>query len=287
MSEPLEIADLGAIAPRYDALLCDVWGVVHDGRSPFLPACEALMRFRAERGPVIMVSNSPRPSSGIPPQFAQIGVPDGICDAIVTSGEVTRHELAARAPGRVFKLGPERDERIYDGLELQPVDLEQADFISCTGLFDDRSEQPEDYRGLLARGAERGLVMVCANPDLVVHVGDALVPCAGALAAIYRELGGTVVMAGKPHRPIYDLAFANLAELTGAAPDPARVLAVGDGAATDLAGAAAAGVDGMFIAGGIHRDALAADGSLDAAAVARELARAGTQARWAAAALTW
>jgi HAD superfamily hydrolase (TIGR01459 family) len=282
-----EIAGLGAIAARYDALLCDVWGVVHDGRQPFWDACSALARFREERGPVALVSNSPRPSSGIPPQFAAIGLPEGICDAIVTSGEVTRAELAARAPGAVFKIGPERDERIYDGIALEEAPLEEADFISCTGLIDDRAEDPEQYRGMLARGVQRGLVMVCANPDLVVHVGDHLIPCAGALAEIYAELGGAVVMAGKPHPPIYRLAFAKLAELTGARVDPARVLAVGDGAATDIAGANAAHLDAMFITGGIHRGALGEGGAPDAETLGAELARAGVHARWAARALAW
>ncbi len=285
MTHP-EIADLGAIAPHYDALLCDVWGVIHNGRSPFLPACEALQRFRAERGPVVLITNSPRPSPEIPAQFRQIGVPDGVCDAIVTSGDVTRAELEKRAGQRFFKIGPGRDEPIYRGLDLIDAPLDQADFISCTGLNDDMTEQPEDYRALLDGAAARGLAMVCANPDIVVHVGDRLIPCAGALAQIHAEAGGTVVMAGKPHRPIYDLTLQRLTEIAGAPVAADRIVVVGDGIATDVAGGNAAGLDVDFIAGGVHRGALG-EGGADARAVAAELARAGAHARWAAAALAW
>jgi HAD superfamily hydrolase (TIGR01459 family) len=282
-----EIASLGVLAPRYDALLCDVWGVVHNGRRPFMDACAALARFRAERGPVALITNSPRPSSEIPGQFRQIGVPDGICDAIITSGDVTRTELEKRAPGLVHKIGPGRDEPIYAGLALEDAPLAEADFISCTGLGDEYRETAQDYRERLRPAAERGVVMVCANPDIVVHVGEHLIPCAGAVGEVYAALGGPVVLAGKPYRPIYDLALARLAQIMGGAPDKARILAVGDGAMTDIGGANGAGIDACFIAAGIHRDILGPDGRPDAAAVAAELARAGAHARWAARDLEW
>jgi HAD superfamily hydrolase (TIGR01459 family) len=282
-----EIASLRAIAPHYDALLCDVWGVVHNGRHPFDEACAALQRFRAERGPVALITNSPRPSSEIPAQFRLIGVPDGVCDVIVTSGDVTRTELEKRRGQRVYKIGPGRDEPIYAGIGLIPAPLEGADFISCTGLDDEYNETGEDYRERLRPAAARGLPMVCANPDLVVHVGEHLIPCAGAVGEVYADLGGEVIMAGKPHRPIYDLTLQRLAGLMGRTPDKARLLAVGDGTATDIKGANGAGIDAYFIAGGIHRDALGPDGEPDAARTAAELARRGVHARWAARDLVW
>ncbi len=272
-------AALGEIAPHYDALLCDVWGVVHDGRRPFADACAALARFRAERGPVVLITNSPRPSSEIPAQFRRIGVPEGLCDAIITSGDVTRAELARRAGQRVHKIGPERDTPIYAGLDLIESSIETADFISCTGLDDEYAETPDDYRGLLRAAAGRGLPMVCANPDLVVHVGDVLIPCAGALAAVHGEYGGEVVMAGKPYPPIYDLALRRLREITDRDIPPARLLAIGDGVPTDIAGANAAGIDALFIADGVHRDA--------PGGAAAALAAAGAQARYTAGRLVW
>lgn len=282
-----EIVSLRDIAPHYDALLCDVWGVVHNGRQHFPEACAALQRFRAERGPVALITNSPRPSSEIPAQFRQIGVPDGICDAIVTSGDVTRAELEKRRGQRVHKIGPARDEPIYAGIELEPAPLDRADFISCTGLDDEYSETAEDYRDRLRPAAERGLAMVCANPDIVVHVGERLIPCAGAVGEVYAALGGAVVLAGKPYAPIYDLTFSRLAEIMGRTPDKSRLLAVGDGAMTDIGGANGAGIDAYFIAGGIHRDAMGLDGGPNPVVVAAELARSGAHARWAARDLIW
>ena len=255
------VAGLAQIADGYDAILCDIWGVVHNGRRPFDGAVEALQRFREEHGPVILISNSPRPSVAIPQQFVQVGIDvasDGpFYDAIVTSGDATIDELSRRAPGPAFKLGPDRDDRIYEGLEMGFASLEDAAFISCTGLYDDYGgETPEDYRDLLGTALKRDLEMVCANPDVTVKVDGRTIYCGGALAELYTEMGGRVVYAGKPHPPIYRLARAWLDEVAGHIPDPSRILMIGDNIFTDLTGAMREGLGSLYIQDGLHgRDA--------------------------------
>ena len=246
------IAGLGQIAKDYDAALVDIWGVIHNGRVPFMPAIEALERFRAEQGPVVLISNSPRPSAAIPAQFAEIGVPDGFYDAIVTSGDATIDELARRAPGPAFKLGPARDDRLYEHLDMSFAALEDAAFISCSGLFDDENETPDDYTDLLSHAKNLNLPLVCANPDIQVYRGNKLIYCGGALAKLYGDMGGEVIYAGKPHAPIYRLTRAWLEEVTGYTPDASKVLAVGDNIHTDLLGAQNEGYDCLFIADGVH-----------------------------------
>src|ERR1700760_594108 len=196
MTAPL--SGLSAIADAYDAVLCDVWGVIHNGREAFPVPCEALTRFGAERGPVVLISNAPRPAVAVYDQLRDLGVPRSAWSGFVTSGDATRALLAARAPGPVFALGPERALPLYDGLGLDLAPLEDAAFICCTGLFDDDVETAEDYRDRLTSAAGRGLDFICPNPDLVVQRGDKLIPCAGAVAALYEQLGGKVLMAGKP-----------------------------------------------------------------------------------------
>ncbi|MCG8441124.1 MAG: TIGR01459 family HAD-type hydrolase, partial [Caulobacterales bacterium] len=274
------------IAADYDALLVDVWGVVHDGRQPFPLAIEACRRFRAERGPVALVSNSPRPGTRIPAQFDEIGVANDFYDAIVTSGDATHAELARRAPGPAFKLGPARDDHLYEGTGLAFAPLETAAFISCTGLFDDNIEGPGNYTGLLAAGKARDLDMVCANPDIHFRRGGRLVYAAGAIAEAYQQIGGRVILCGKPHPPIYARAFQALEQAVEAEVDRARVLAVGDGPATDLAGAAGQGIDALFVAGGIFADdAAAARG--DGARIAAILSEHGAVAAYAGGDLRW
>lgn len=252
MTDFQNISGLGDIAEDYDALLCDIWGVIHNGRVAFHDACEALERFRSERGPVILVSNSPRPSVAIPEQFRQIGVPGELWDAIVTSGDATIDELSRRAPGPAFKLGPERDDQLYENLELHFSDLADAAFISCTGLFDDDVETPEDYVDLLTEARDMGVPLVCANPDVQVRRGDKVIYCGGALAQLYEKLGGEVIYSGKPHPPIYRLSRAWLAEIMGYEVTTDRVLAIGDNIFTDLLGAQQEDYDCLFITGGLH-----------------------------------
>lgn len=251
MTNFLPLDGLGSIADDYDAVLCDIWGVVHNGRVPFIEACDALERFRGERGPVIMISNSPKPSRAIPESFAELGVPGEFWDAIVTSGDATIDELARRAPGPAFKLGPERDDVLYEGLEMNFTDLDDAVFISCTGMFDD-DERPDDYEDILRQAKTLGLPLICANPDIKVRVGDKVVWCGGALAQVYQRMGGEVVFAGKPHAPIYRLCRAWLEEITGYVPPLDRILCIGDNIFTDLLGAQDQGYDCLFIQDGLY-----------------------------------
>ena len=246
------IASLFELAGRYDVLFCDVWGVIHNGREAFPGPCATLARWRAEQGPVILISNSPRPSPEVAIQLDGLGAPREAWSALVTSGDATRALLAERAPGPAYKIGPERDGPLYAGLGLEFSDLDHAAFISCTGPFDDETETPEDYRPTFAAAIARGLPMICANPDKVVQRGERLIYCGGALAELYEAMGGTAIMAGKPHAPIYAACRSRAEALAGRAVDDRRILAVGDGVATDLAGAAAQGIDALFIAGGIH-----------------------------------
>jgi HAD superfamily hydrolase (TIGR01459 family) len=241
------INGLSELAEGYDALLCDVWGVLHNGVAAFPAAVEALVKFRATRGPVGLITNAPRPASAIRPQLKSLGVPDDAYDALVTSGDVTRMAIAERPGARILHIGPDRDLSFYDGLDATLASESDAELISCTGLFDDTTETPDDYRPLLERLAARGLAMVCANPDIVVERGDDLIYCAGALARLYAEMGGEAVLVGKPHAPIYDAARRELA-----ASGESRILAVGDGLPTDIRGAVDNRLPVLFVTGGIH-----------------------------------
>ena len=284
------LGGLREVASRYDALLCDIWGVVHDGRTPFEAGCAALARYRAEQGPVVLVSNSPRPGTDVVDQLAALGVPRAAWSAVVTSGDATRSELAARAPGPAWALGPARDGPLYAGTGVRFAETpEEAAFVACTGLFDDEVETPEDFRVRLQSCAERGLTMVCANPDRVVQRGDRLIYCAGALADLYAELGGRVVMAGKPYAAIYQLAYAQVAVEAQRAIPRDRLLALGDGLPTDVAGANREGLDVLFAAAtGIHApDVLDSTGTLDSRRVRTLLDREGLQAAYVMAELAW
>lgn len=253
------IASLGQIAGRYDAVLSDVWGVIHDGKAAFPDACAALARFRAERGPVLLLSNAPRPGDDVVKLLDQLGVPREAYDGILTSGDATRAEMTRRGASAFHHIGPERDRTVWEGLPAREVQLTSAEFILCTGLFDDERETPDDYDETLKTAHEAGLRMICANPDIQVHRGSKLIWCAGALAAAYEKLGGEVLYFGKPHPPVYDAALKRLAEIRGAALDPTRILAIGDGMRTDILGANRTGLDALFITAGIHGELFAED----------------------------
>jgi HAD superfamily hydrolase (TIGR01459 family) len=272
---------LSRIADRYDALLCDIWGVIHNGREAFPEACAALSWFAANRGPVVLISNAARPSAAVAPQLDALGVPRAAWSGFVSSGDATRVLLAERAPGPAWKLGPDRDSSLYEGLGLTFTTPEAAAFIACTGPVDDETETPEDYRQPLALCAERGLTMICANPDIVVQRGDRLIYCGGALAELYAAMGGPVLMAGKPHAPIYALALAEADALLGRTLARDRVLCIGDGIATDIKGAASQGLDCLLIASGIHGADAIRDGRVDPALTSALLARQGLSAAYA------
>lgn len=253
MSLPRLISGLSEIASGHDALICDVWGVVHDGARHHPAAADALFRFKEKHGPVVLLTNAPRVPEEVAVQCASYGLPPGCYDAIVSSGGAARDELARRSAAKTLSLyyiGPDRDLPMIAGLDIRRTGIEEAELVLCIGLVDDLTETVADYAEVLAAMKARGLVMLCANPDLVVHRGPRLLYCAGSLAQAYEALGGGVVYYGKPHLPIYAAALA-------AAGNPKSPLAVGDGLVTDIRGANAAGLDVLFIADGVHGEDIA------------------------------
>ena len=244
---PRRIGDLSDIAGSYDAIFCDIWGVVHNGLARHAAAERALAAARAGGAKVVLITNAPRQAPGVIAQLDTFGFSREAYDAVVTSGDVTR-SLIGRSQGPLFHIGPARDLDLFDGLVVERVeDPAQAKAVIATGLFDDESETPDDYRDLIAAFRQNDLPMICANPDIVVHRGERLIYCAGAIARAYEEAGGTVSMAGKPYSPIY----AEARRLAGTS-DESRILAIGDGLATDIKGANDAGIDVLLITGGIH-----------------------------------
>ncbi|CAL79717.1 putative hydrolase; haloacid dehalogenase-like family [Bradyrhizobium sp. ORS 278] len=252
---------------RKRVLLSDIWGVVHNGLESFPEACDALHSFKREGGTVILITNAPRPADSVQRQLRKLGVADEVYSAIVSSGDLTRHYVSDHPGGKVFWLGPERDNSIHRGLDLALSPLEAADYIICTGLYDDETETAEDYRPMLLRALARKMPLICANPDIVVERGDRLIYCAGAIAELYRELGGEVIFYGKPHRPIYDRAMQLAEQHAGRPVTREEVLAIGDSVRTDLAGAHGFGIDCLFVTRGIHSEEFAGIDQLDPASV--------------------
>lgn len=265
---PREIHGLSELSARFPAVLCDVWGVVHDGVSPLQSGVEALMSYRNNGGVVMLISNAPRPSWAVSKQMAEIGVNLACFDGLVTSGDITRSYLEERKGVRVFHLGPDRDLSIYQDLAVNISELDSADVVCCSGLFNEMTEQPEQYDPILAQMYELGLLMVCANPDIVVESGDRLIPCAGALAARYEAIGGSAMIVGKPNAQIYERAMLEIGTLLADQSAVSRVLAIGDGARTDVLGANRAGLEVLFIASGIHASEYGDEGRKAAADVA-------------------
>lgn len=259
----------------YEVVFSDVWGVLHNGVRAYPEAGEALAGFRAGGGVVVLISNAPAPASGVADLLDGLGVRRDAWDAMITSGDLTRAYLADRQLQRVHHIGPARDLTVFAGLDVERVGLAEASAVVCTGVVDDARETGENYRPILREARERGLPLVCGNPDLVVEVGGVLLPCAGAIAAVYEEMGGDVYWAGKPHRPAYESAERLSEVIRGRPVERARILAIGDAVRTDLAGASGYGVDSLFIAHGIHRDELMPAGRLEESRLGRLLSPAG------------
>ena len=245
------ISGLSAIAADYRAILCDVWGVLHNGQSVYRQAEDALVRYREGGGQVVLLTNSPRRNLGVATQLDDLRVSRQAYDAIVTSGDVTRR-LISHAGENVFHLGPSRDLPLFEGLGKQLTGIDDCQAVVCTGLFEDEIETPEDYRDRLSALAERQIPFICANPDLVVERGERMIYCAGSLAKLYAELGGKTQVAGKPHNPIYKLAEQRLAEINGSSMPQENIIAIGDGMPTDVTGALSNGFDLLYISAGIH-----------------------------------
>lgn len=242
---------LSSIAPLADtsaAWIVDIWGVMHNGERAYAAASEACRRFRAQGGIVVLLSNAPRPFSAVVPHMISLGVDPEAYDAGVTSGDATR-EMVSEWQGRpILHIGPGRDRGLFEGYDVRFAEAEDAEVIVCSGLYDDTSETPADYAGLLTDLAARSVPLICANPDILVERGDQLIYCAGALAADYEAKGGKVIYAGKPHAPIYGRTLREIARIKGAPIPKEQIICVGDGVETDLKGAHAAGLRSVFVA---------------------------------------
>ena len=284
---PAFVTGLAELAPAYRALLSDVWGVVHNGEQAHAAAVDALSRYRAAGGSVLLITNAARSKADIVSMLDGFGVARDAYDDVLSSGDAT-HDLLAGKPGaRVFAIGAERNLPIYDGLPLTLTDAESCDLICCASLFDDETETPDDYQDRLVAWRARGLPMICANPDIVVERGGKLVWCAGSLAERYRALGGETIMVGKPHAPIYAAALQRIAGLVGEPVAPQSVLAIGDAIATDVRGAVEQGMDVLFVTAGIHAADFGERDAPDLDKVHANLAKAGLAARAVIPRLVW
>lgn len=292
------LAGLAEIAGGYDVILSDIWGVVHNGREHFPQACGALRRFREKGGVVVLVTNAPRPFPPVLEQLKMLGAPRDCFDEVVTSGDVTLNFVAEHGMKPVHHIGPPRDLSFFEIMQQQlghrppSVSLDDAEYVLCTGLFDD--DHPlERYDAALETMRARNMDLICANPDLVVHVGDNMLWCAGAIAERYAQMGGKVLQAGKPFAPIYDRALELAAARLGAPVDESRVLAIGDAIRTDVKGACDHRIDAVFVTSGIHRDELhpparpGEPGPMDVAAMRRLVSEAGVRPIGAMPTLVW
>ena len=251
------IPSLAAISDQYEALFVDLWGCVHNGITALPEAVAALQSYRASGGTVVLVTNSPRPRIGVEAQLKHFGVPDDAWDSIATSGDSARAAMFQGVVGkRIYFIGLPHDlpffdpiQVVSDPVEITRVSLDQAEGIVCTGPFDGAVD-PAVLLPELRFGQQKALKLLCANPDLVVDRGTRREWCAGAVAQLYQDIGGQSLYFGKPHAPIYDLARKRLKALGKALPDSA-ILAIGDGAQTDISGARDASIDALFITGGL------------------------------------
>lgn len=274
------ITAFSEISQNYDVVFCDVWGVIHNGKEQFPDATKALKEYRENGGKVILISNSPRPCDLIPPQLASMNIGNDIYDAIVTSGDATIME--ARKHGtKALRLGPPKDDEFFRRIGVEYVEIQNAQFIVCTGPRDDLNESAESYRNELREMVSHNLPFICANPDKMVQHGEKIIPCGGALADIYEELGGKVIMAGKPFAPIYAMTRAKAYEVLEHVIEDDRILCIGDGLKTDVLGANNQRLDCLFIADGIHASELLGKYGLDEAKTVKFLRENGLVAKFA------
>lgn len=285
---PPILTEAAPLLQRYDVLFCDVWGVVHDGYKAYTAACDALMRFRSGGGSVILVSNAPVPQDAVAAMLDSRRVPRSTYDAIVSSGDIALAHVAEQGFARVHTIGPlDRDAALFRRLPARAVPLAEAEAIVCSGLVDDVNETEETYRPLLEEALGRTLPFVCANPDLVVDVGGRHYLCAGAIATLYETMGGDVFWAGKPHASAYDAALARAQAVRRGTVGRGRILAIGDALRTDIAGAASAGLDALFIGAGIHRHDSMTGAALDPVKLERLFVPGSPPAVGAMAVLSW
>jgi HAD superfamily hydrolase (TIGR01459 family) len=269
------LTGLSEIVANYDAALCDVWGVVHNGVAAYPSAVAALVEYRKRGGRLVFITNAPRPSAPIVAMLDRLGVVRQAYDAIVSSGDATRAMIAPYRGKVIHHVGPPTiDDALYEGLGVIRGPAEAAEVVVVTDLDDD-DDTPDMYNDRVSVWLKRGLPLICANPDRVVEHGDKLLYCGGALADLYEARGGKVLMAGKPYRPIYDEAFRLVEQAAGRKLGKSRVVAIGDSVRTDAMGASQFGIDLLFITGSIHAGELDAFGNVDPVAVGELVAPSG------------
>ena len=287
-SIPPIISNAGPLLEAYDTVLSDIWGVMHNGLIAYSGANDALTRFRQRGGTVILVSNAPNPSHQVARTLDEKGVVRSAWDAIVSSGDLALARVADQGYRAVHVIGPrDRDAAFFADLRVAHVAMSEAEAVVCTGFVDDRRDTVAGYRDALQAAFARRLPFVCANPDLIVDVGTERLLCAGTLAAAYEELGGTVYWAGKPHPVSYATALSRAAAVHGRSIETRRVLAIGDAVRTDLASAAGAGVDALFVTSGIHAEETMDNGTIDPKRLAKLFSAGGPSAKAAIDLLRW
>lgn len=248
-----QVERLSEIADDFDALLCDIWGVLHDGVKTFKSAVEAITRFKDTGKPVVLVTNAARPKSYVQAALLEFGITSKTYDSIVTTGEVFRSTFDQTKSARLFHIGQERDKDVFSGMDVVLADEKTAEKIVCTGLFDPDHEEAREYHALFTRLIHRNMELLCLNPDKSFSFGGKRFPCAGALAEYYVELGGIVHLIGKPHQLIYKFALNELDKFSKAELKQDRILAIGDTINTDLMGAANAKIQFLFVNTGVDQ----------------------------------
>ncbi len=250
---PLHIDGLSVLRNEYDALLCDVWGVIHNGVSLFPHVTECLENWQKSGGKVLLFTNAPRPAEIVKQYLDNLCLPKSTYDKILSSGDATQEILIERlnAGQKCYFIGPSKDMDLFNNIDINFVEPHEADFVLITGLLDDSIQTPEDYKDIIKTLRIKNLPMICANPDKTVQIDDRIIYCAGAVAKLYEEEGGEVTWVGKPHTPIYTMGKAQLQTLTGK--ENPRILAIGDGYETDILGANQAQLDVMFVTGGLAK----------------------------------
>jgi HAD superfamily hydrolase (TIGR01459 family) len=278
---------LSTLAPRYDAILSDVWGVIHNGVAAYPSAVDALTRYRQGGGRVVLITNAPRAAAPLIAMLRRLGVGDDAYDAVISSGDLTRSMIAPYRGKVIHHVGPAHDDdTLYEGLGVIRGSAEDAEAIVVSDL-DHRGDTPDMYEGRIAVWLKRNLPLICANPDRVVERGNRIDYCAGSLADLYEAHGGRILMAGKPYRPIYDVALKAAETAASHAIEKTRILAIGDSVRTDAIGAANAGLDLLFVTGSVHADELDAFGKPDPEAIRALVAPSGANMVGAMARLAW
>jgi HAD superfamily hydrolase (TIGR01459 family) len=278
---------LADIAANYDAVLSDVWGVLHNGIVAHASACDALVRFRAGGGRVVLITNAPRPSADVIRILDRLNVPRDAYDDVVSSGDITRTMLSDYRGRTLHYVGPPHEnDSLFEGLDITIGPAEEADAVVVTDLDTD-DDTPDMYEDRIKVWLKRNLPLIAANPDRVVEHGSRIIYCGGAVADLYEAHGGRILMAGKPYRPIYKQALALAEKAAGRALERSRLLAIGDSVRTDAIGAANFDTDFLFITGSIHAEELDAFGKPDPAAIRALVAPSGANLAGFMARLAW